>query len=57
MIIFCFLGGALCILIGAVAISISELFSISWFFLGCLSFVSGFYRIINKKRKSREVKI
>ena len=51
MVIYCFLMGIIMILFGIAGISISEIFALTCFILSGVSFVSGFYYIIDKKRK------
>jgi hypothetical protein len=48
------------IFIGTVGISISEIFALTCFTISGVSFVSGFYYIIDRKRKktvNKEIKI
>ena len=51
MVIYCFLTGIIMIFIGIAGISISEFFALTCFILSGVSFVCGFYYIIDKKRK------
>ena len=51
MVIYCFLTGIIMIFIGNAGINISEFFALTCFILSGVSFVSGFYFIIDKKRK------
>ena len=59
MVIIYFLNGIGMIFIGNAGISISEIFALTCFILSGVSFVSGFYYIIDKKRKkpsNKEIK-
>ena len=53
MVIICFWFGIIMILFGFAGISISEIFALTCFTLSGVSFVSGFYYFIDKKRKNQ----
>lgn len=56
MTILCFLGGIIFLTIGYFGISSSEIIALIFFTLGILSIASGFYYIMDKKRKNLETK-
>ncbi len=60
MVIMCFWMGIIMILIGIFGIGISEIFTLTCFIIIGVSFVSGFYYIIDTKSKktvNKEIKI
>ena len=57
MVIICFWMGIIMTFIGIAGISISEIFALTCFILSGVSFFSGFYYIIDKKRKKNSQKM
>ena len=57
MIISNFYAGLIFLLIGIAGAHFTEIFSYTWYVFGGLSFVSGFYYIIDKKRKKPTMKM